>query len=420
MSRFLRIAALGLRSLGLHPLRSFLTALGIIIGVGTVIYMLALIEGRAREIQDRIRARGSTNILIKARKPSDDGRAVATRSREIQYGLTYDDARRVRETFPEVEVIVPVRDVNGSIYQEEMRLDTIAMATVPWYLEVARGKLARGRWFTDVEFGTTAPVGILGSELAVRLFAYRDPLNAKVRLGSKVFTVIGVLEPTITSDPKEALKKDRALFIPLSTVRERFGERNVKTTSGSMDIERVELHEIMVQVKKPSDVIPTASAIAGMLAAWHKNDDYELDVPLALLREAEEEAKKSRKQYGAIAAISLLVGGIGIMNIMLASVTERTREIGIRRALGARRIFITSQFLIETLILSVVGGLIGVAGGIGAAYIHSALDPNTRTNVTIASVLLAFGISALVGVLAGLYPAVRASRMDPIEALRHD
>ena len=421
MSRLLRIAFLGARSLSLHPLRSFLTALGIIIGVGTVIYMLAIIEGQGHEIQEKIRARGATNIILRSLKPSEDGNN-ASRNRKVVYGLTYEDAKRIRTKMPQVDVVVPVRHVNGDIHHADKRVDTVAFATVPWYLEVSKGQLARGRWFTDTEVRTSSPVAILGRNLARTLFEYRDPLHQMIRLGSKVYRVVGILKPTITNDEADATIRDRAAYIPLSTVRERFGETNVKRSSGSVELEEVDLHQILVRAKKMKAVEGTAEALETMLKRFHKNRDYEIDVPLSLLREAQKAQEDSERLFGSIAAISLLVGGIGIMNIMLATVTERTREIGVRRALGARRWDITSQFLVETTLLSVLGGLIGIGGGLLFAKYHTTWfnpqDPEPIVDPR--SVLLAFGISAAIGILAGLYPAVRAAMMDPIKALRHE
>ncbi len=421
MSRIWRISRLGARSLMLHPLRSFLTALGIIIGVGTVIYMLAIIEGRAEETQRKIRARGASNILIKAKKPSEEGNSSQSRSRMVTYGLTWEDAAAIGDALQYAEIIVPVREVNGTIYRNEFSSDTVAFATVTEYLQITRAKVVHGRWFSELEAQKSDAVIVLGTDLRKRLFQYRDPLGETVRIGSKVFTVIGVLGATITSDEREGQARDRAGYIPMSSVRERFGERNVKRSSGSVEIEQVDLHQLIVQVEHLDQVLGTARAIQTLLDRSHKKQDYELDVPLKLLSEAEEEARRSKNLFGSIAAISLLVGGIGIMNIMLASVTERTREIGVRRALGAHRRDITLQFLVETLILSVLGGVVGIVGGVAATQIHEALIPDDpETIITTESVVLAFGISALVGILAGLYPAIRAAHMDPIEALRHE
>ncbi|HMS17913.1 MAG TPA: FtsX-like permease family protein, partial [Planctomycetota bacterium] len=179
--------------------------------------------------------------------------------------------------------------------------------------------------------------------------------------------------------------------------------------------------QILVEVNNMDQVIVTAAALEAMLARFHRKADYEMDVPLKLLADAKEEAEKSKRLFGSIAAISLLVGGIGIMNIMLATVTERTREIGVRRALGAHRRDITTQFLVETMLLSVLGGLVGIGGGLLAASLHNNFAPTDPPPIIVpASVFLAFGISALVGVLAGLYPAIRAAHMDPIKALRHE
>jgi putative ABC transport system permease protein len=320
-----------------------------------------------------------------------------------------------------VKVLDPVREDNNDIYIQDNRVDTVTFATVPWYMETSKAQIARGRWFTEVEYRGAAPVAIIGHGLAKSLFEYRDPLFTSIRIGSKIYTVIGILKATVTSEEREGVVKDRAAYVPMSSVRERFGETNVKRSSGSVEMEQVDLHQILVEVDTMDNVMGTAAALQSMLSRFHRKSDFELDVPLKLLEDAKEEAEKSKRLFGSIAAISLLVGGIGIMNIMLATVTERTREIGVRRALGAHRKDITTQFLVETMLLSVLGGLVGIGGGLLAATLHNRFVPDDPAPIVVpASVLLAFGISALVGVLAGLYPAMRAAHMDPIKALRHE
>jgi putative ABC transport system permease protein len=209
------------------------------------------------------------------------------------------------------------------------------------------------------------------------------------------------------------------MFIPLETAKLRYGEVLMRRRSGSFEAERVQLHELTVKVASLDEVIDVAGAIRAVMERNHKNKDYQIDVPLEMLRRAERTKDIFNIVLGSIAAISLLVGGIGIMNIMLASVTERTREIGIRRALGARRRDIVVQFLVETVLLSGVGGIMGVLLGITIPLVvsHAA---GMKTIITLWSPLLAFSISALVGVIFGIYPAVRAANMDPVEALRNE
>lgn len=417
MRRWFGLARLAGRSLRLHLLRSFLTALGIIIGVAAVIYMLAVIEGRAQRTQERIRARGATNILIRAKKPVQNDQG--SNQRMLTYGLTYDDALRIKETFNEVEVITPVREVNKKFSWADNKTDAIAFGTVPWYPDVARVKLASGTWFHDLHMKPPKAVCVLGAHLVEKLFQYRDPIGRTVRMGTSRFKVIGVLEPITNIDGPDALKMDLGAYIPLTSVHQHFGDRNIKQGQGSLDIEKVELHQILVRAKSLDSVLAVADGIEAMLSAFHTKDDFEVEAPLALIKDAQKQAEEDRIQYGAIAAISLLVGAIGIMNIMLASVTERTREIGVRRALGALRRDITLQFLMETLMLAIMGGLVGIAVGWGASKLH-AFETGEPTIVTAVSVILSFGISAVVGVVAGVYPAIRASMMDPIRALRHE
>ncbi len=422
MTKFFRIVRLGLLSLLLHPLRSGLAMLGIVLGVASVIAMLAIGEGAASEAQTQIQALGSTTIRLFSRKPPEEQGAGSTRSRMVIYGLRYDDAKRIRETLENVDVIVPVREVAQAVYFGEKRSDTYALATVPWYLDASRQTLARGRWLTEVDMINQQPLGVLGQALARKLFEFRDPIGQTVRIGQKLFQVVGVLGqgPDVSKlGGANARVADDAIFIPLTTVRERWGERNVKRSSGSTEIEEVEVHEFIVRVRRPEDVLPTTEAIRAMLRRTHKKDDYDIRAPLELLVQARKTSRIFSIVLGSIAGISLVVGGIGIMNIMLATVTERTREIGIRRALGARRRDITLQFLAESLVLSTLGGALGVGLGLLVPKVVTAYS-DMRTLVQPASLVLSFGISAGVGVLFGIYPAIRASFLDPIEALRHE
>jgi putative ABC transport system permease protein len=267
--------------------------------------------------------------------------------------------------------------------------------------------------------------------MASELFPLDVPIGRNVRVGGDYYRVIGIMEPEVTVDTKETPAEEAApggppargaahrMYIPVTAAKNRFGEVLLKRRSGSFEAERVELHELTVKVARQQDVVATAAIVTDLLERNHKKKDYEIIVPLELLRQAERTKQIFNIVLGSIAAISLLVGGIGIMNIMLASVTERTREIGIRRALGAKRGDIIVQFLIETVILSGTGGVIGVVLGIAIPFAITYFA-DMVTIITPWSPMIAFSISGLVGVVFGLYPALRAANMDPVEALRHE
>jgi len=255
---------------------------------------------------------------------------------------------------------------------------------------------------------------------ARRLLATQQTVGQSIRIGGNYFEVIGIVrseggEGSSVQTPDQEVDA----YIPLSTARQRFGDIFTQRTSGSHIRERVELHQLIVEVKSIDDVERVALGLDRLLKTFHDKGDYRISVPLALLRQAEATKRTFNIVLGSIAGISLLVGGIGIMNIMLASVTERTREIGIRRAIGARRSQIIVQFLIETVVLSTVGGAVGIVVGllIPALITHVA---GMHTIITPSSLILAVGISMTVGIVFGLYPAARAANLDPIVALRHE
>jgi putative ABC transport system permease protein len=266
---------------------------------------------------------------------------------------------------------------------------------------------------------------VIGSEMVPALFPLDSPLGRHVRVGSSYYQVIGVMTPRGKATPQPETERKNAqpaansMFIPLETAKTRYGEVLRKVRSGSFEQERVELHEVTVEVASAEKVSDTAEAIKALLERHHQKKDYEIVVPLELLRRAERTKQIFNIVLGSIAAISLLVGGIGIMNIMLASVTERTREVGIRRALGAARRDIVTQFLIEAVILSGAGGIIGVLLGVGIPHLVTHFA-GMKTIVTFWSPALAFLISGAIGVIFGIYPAFRAAQMDPVEALRHE
>jgi putative ABC transport system permease protein len=427
ISSLKRSVRLGFKSLWLHRLRSLLTALGIVFGVCSVIAMLAIGEGASYEAQEQIKNLGSQNIIVHSVKPPDEQKVSdkTSQSYVLQYGITYQDVKRIRATIPGVTVVLPARIIRDYVWNISRRVDCDIVGTVPWYPEMRNQHVAHGRFFTENDMDEDTSVCVLGADMVRALFPFESPIGQDVRVGGEYYKVIGVMEPAAyepkADDASGEQTKPAAhrMFIPLETARIRYGEVLMRRRSGSIEAERVELHELTVKVAALPEVTSAADAIKAVLQRTHPKMDYQIVVPLELLKRAERTKQIFNIVLGSIAAISLLVGGIGIMNIMLASVTERTREIGIRRALGARRRDIVIQFLVETVLLSGAGGILGVVLGVIIPFVvsHAA---GMRTIVTFWSPVLAFTISAMVGVVFGIYPAVRAAKMDPVEALRHE
>jgi len=418
--RMARNVRLGIKNLMLHKLRTFLTTLGVVFGVGSVVAMLAVGEGASKEALEQIRKLGSNNIIVTSMRPAEDEANSTTHSHMSFYGLLYDDEQRVTGSFAAVERTVPIKLIRKDSRLGDQSLELRVVGTIPTWFDLVKRSVIAGRVLQTRDMAERANAVVLTEYGARRLLATKHTIGQPIRIGGDYFEVVGIVQSEDSQagglqTPDEQVDA----YIPINVARERFGDITVKRTSGSRIRERVELHQLIVQVKTIQDVEPVASAIEQMLGRFHKKRDYRLSVPLALLRQAEATKRTFNIVLGSIAGISLLVGGIGIMNIMLASVTERTREIGVRRAIGAKRRQIVSQFLIETVVLSTVGGLIGVAVGvlIPALVTYFAGMP---TIVTPHSIVLSVGISMGVGIIFGLYPAIRAANLDPIVALRHE
>jgi putative ABC transport system permease protein len=420
--RLRRTILLGTRSLALHKLRSVLTVLGIIFGVASVIAMLSIGEGANYDVQQEIKKLGSQNIILKSQKPDRDRGSGVARSRVIIYGLTYDDLRRIENTIPDVEEVIPVRMVYTDARYRTQSLSVQAVGTEPEFQEAGNLQLERGRFLAPNDLETGRAVCVLGAEVARDLFLVDDPLMNEIKVGTNYYTVVGIMQPTgaVTgTGGTEADDRNRDVYVPLTTLEAHFGKTLVRVVSGSRQMEEVQLHQIIVQLSSDRLVPAAAHVLRGTLERFHKEEDYNVLVPLELLQQRERTKRIFNIVLGSIAAISLLVGGIGIMNIMLASVTERTREIGIRRALGAKKRDIVTQFLVETVVLSTSGGLFGIIVGVAIPMVVEATS-GMKTIITPYSIVLSFGISAAVGILFGLYPANRASNLDPIDALRRE
>jgi len=426
---------LGVRNLMLHKLRSFLTMLGTILGVGSVIAMLAIGEGSKRQAVDQIRQLGANNVIIRSVKPDQNagqnettsGQSSSQNSQVLEYGLKYKDLDRLTATLPTLLRAIPMVVLRKNAQHGRFRIPNCrVLGTVPDYAKVKSLKLREdgGRFLTQRDLDTTANVAVLTAGAAQRLFSYTDPVGKDVLIGEGAYRVIGVLQTQDSGAARPgaagSANQNNDIYIPLTAAQRRFGEMQVTYRPGGRDYEMKQLSEITLTVQNEAYVSQTANMARKSLIKHHPNaDDFEIQVPLELLQQAEQEKRIWNIVLGSIAGISLLVGGIGIMNIMLATVTERTREIGIRRALGAKRRDIIAQFLVETVVLSASGGAIGVFLGIGIPAVVSA-SSEIRTVVSLWSVVLAFSIAVLTGIVFGLYPARRAAMMDPIEALRHD
>ncbi len=419
-SKVLRHIRLGVKNLLLHKLRSMLTMLGMVFGVGSVIAMLSVGEGASRKALDDIRKLGSTNIIVSAMKPVEDEAQTTTRTRMSVYGLLYDDEARIKETFSAVARTAPVKLVRKEGRLHERSLELRVVGTTPEWFDLVRRPVVAGRVLLRRDTQSHAKVVVLTEYGARRILATEGTIGQSLRIGSYYYEVIGIIKSESSQGGSiQTPDQEVDAYIPLNVARGLYGDITYRRTTGSREMEHVELHELIVEVKTNEDVEPTATGIEAMLERFHKRKDYRMSVPLALLRQAEATKRTFNIVLGSIAGISLLVGGIGIMNIMLASVTERTREIGVRRAIGAKRKQIITQFLVETVVLSMAGGLIGIGIGVAIPWIIT-LIAGMPTVVTAYSLILSVGISMAVGILFGIYPAMRAANLDPIVALRHE
>ena len=438
---FLRTWQLGVKSLLLHPMRSLLTVLGIFIGVASVIWLLAISVGISNKVQSQIEELGSDNVIVRSVKPASISGAQSTFF--LDYGLKRMDHEVIVATVPTIRGHLRMRELKGTVkFGTRDEMDARIVGCTPEYSEAMRLRLKEGRFLTAADLEDEANQCVLAYETAQHLFPIGNPIGQTVLVEEEGFVVVGVMHPrTAMAGIGGSLSSqdfNRDVYVPISTFWRRFGDVRYIRSSGSRSGEIQELSQVTYQIDHPENVMPTADVIQSTLDARHENDDFAVVVPLELIEHARSMQVMFMAFMGLIAAISLVVGGIGIMNIMLATVTERTREIGIRRAIGAKRRHIVMQFMIETLVLSIVGGVTGIVIGLlcpPAVYWaqiglekfapeFAATLPETVSGITpvvrIEFILLAAGISILVGVVFGIYPAIRAARMDPIEALRHE
>ena len=437
---WLRTWSLGVKNLLLHPLRSLLTVVGMFIGVASVIWLLAIGNGISAAVQKQIEGLGADNIIVRSIKPPSE--TLAGREGPVPYGLTRDDFARLKETIPTIDRALPVRELRREFRHADRLVDGRLVGCTPDYARATRLETERGRFLSDADLADHANVCVLAAGTADRLFPFEDPLGRSIKVESDYYVVIGVTKDRAPSagigGSLDSQDYSHDVYIPISTLWLRIGDLVLTLRNASFEGEIVQLSQITLQVDEVEHVLPTADIVKNTLADYHQAPDYGVTVPLELL----EQAKTTRLMFilflGVIAAISLLVGGVGIMNIMLATVTERTREIGIRRALGAKQSDIARQFLMETVVLSAVGGITGIVGGLIChpatrllRRVLAGLFPSAMRNLPEVvrelepsivnwSIPLAFGIAVAVGIVFGLYPARRAAALDPIEALRHD
>ena len=422
-SKFYRDVRLGVENLLLHKLRSFLTALGVIFGVGSVVAMLSVGEGASKKALDEIKKVGSNNIIISSMKPREDDNSNASMSGHpsaVVYGLTYNDFDRIRVTFSTLQTAVPVKEVRKEGKMGERTLELRVVGTSPDWFELVKRPLEVGRVLLESDMQQRSAVAVLTEYGARRLLATRNSVGENLTIGENSFKVVGIVKSEANSGSDVQLPDQQVdAYIPLEVAKQYYGDIVMKRTSSSMEMTSVELSKVIVQIDDITNVESTAKGIETMLDKFHSKLDYEMSVPLAMLRQAESTKRTMNIVLGSIACISLLVGGIGIMNIMLASVTERTREIGIRRAIGAKKKQIIIQFLIETVVLSTIGGILGLGLGI-TIPLFITLFSGMPTVITPFSIILPFAISISIGIIFGIYPAARAAEVDPIIALRHE
>ena len=393
---------LGLRSLMLHKLRSGLSILGVVFGVAAVVAMSSVGEGARRETLAQIEALGIDTVTVRSR-PTDES--------DAGLGLRSQDADSVRRVVPGVRAVAPVRLAELEADAGGRSAGVTVVGATPSYREATRLDLARGRFLADLDVSDRKRVAVLGAAVATRLFPLGDPLGESLRVGGDWFQVIGVLEGRASPRGRGATLRardlNRCVIVPLPSL-----DHGLDAREGGVD-------EVVFRVSTPEEVVPAAAVARSLLHRTTGGAPLEVVVPREILRQRERAQRVFNVVTGAVAAISLLVGGIGIMNIMLASVAERTREVGIRRALGARRRDVAAQFLVESSLLTLAGGVLGSLLGLGGSFLIQGLA-GWPTAIHPLMLLAALLVALLVGIGFGLYPAWHASQLEPMTALRRE
>ena len=406
---------MGLTSLLVHKLRSLLTMLGMIFGVGAVVAMLSITAGAQKDIIASIDLLGVNNILIEAKEAAD--RNELQQRRQTSPGLTFRDFRAISENVPGLAALTPRKRFKPmKVLPKTAAEPPVLIGVEPSYLEIQSLKVIEGRWFTDQENRDSVPVCVLGESAKVNLLGYDPAVGKYVKVNDTWLQVVGVLASQASADTDveglEVVNRNNLVISPLNTVMRRFEDNNSYLKD--------EIDGIYIKVSNGTDSVETASVVNAILTATHKDaGDFTTVVPAGLLEQKRRTLSIFNIVMICIAGISLLVGGIGIMNIMLATVLERTREIGIRRAIGARQSDIIRQFLTEAVLISILGGSIGVAFGLILSWII-ATAAGWSTVVTTSSIAVAFSVSVGIGLVFGIYPAMQAAKLDPIEAIRYE
>ena len=413
---FLPELRLGLENLRAHKLRSLLTMLGMIFGVAAVVAMLSIGAGAQQEVMAFIEQLGVRNLIVEAREAPDN--QALQKVRKLSAGLSFQDLRVIQSNIDKISAAsARKRFTPSKLMPKPLAGDSpVVYGVSPSYATIGNLAVASGRFFDEAETTAAAPVAVLGEAAAAALFGADDPIGRYVKVNDQWFRVIGVAGPqlTVQSDVAGIPAQDRnnIIYVPLYS--------SVFRLEDGQSAQKDEIDGIYLQMSQGSDSPGAAAMIRGILDVAHRGaGDFTIVSPAELLAEQRRTQRIFEMVMVAIASISLLVGGIGIMNIMLASVLERTREIGVRRAIGARQRDVVRQFLIETTIISLTGGVAGIIMGVGLSQLIGVLA-GWSTIVTTSSIVLAFGVSVVIGIVFGLYPAVRASRLDPVKALHYE
>ncbi len=407
---------MGIGSLLAHKLRTLLTMLGMIFGVGAVVVaMLSITEGARQEMIRYIDLLGVNNIVVEAAEAPD--RDTLIEVRQVSPGLTFRDARAIAANTPNIASLSERKTFNPTSLLPSIDGDLPTLIGVrPNYTDIYSLSLIEGRFFTEEEQARSAPVCVLGERAKISILGYGSAVGKYVKVNEVWLHVIGVAASQATAESEvEGLEADEGsnlILAPLNAVMRRFEDNNSYLKD--------EIDGIFLRVEPEADPIETSQIVRAILNTTHNGaSDFSVLVPADLLAQREQQQLVFQIVMICIAGISLLVGGIGIMNIMLATVLERTREIGIRRAIGARQRDIVRQFLIEAVMISILGGLIGIAAGFGGSRVIAAIA-GWATVVTAISIVVSFGVSVFIGLLFGIYPAMQAARLDPIEAIRYE